>query len=138
MPDGTGFTHNVYDQANGARFLTGIALGHGSAAEVLRRTSAERARKTAILAASRDMGPVVYMVRIGGLVKIGTSRNLAGRLRQLKVPFTDVLCVEPGDQAHEHALHHRFRKAHVSGEMFRLTDDLQAYINERRAALLGG
>jgi hypothetical protein len=51
---------------------------------------------------------VVYYVRDGGLVKIGTTRDLANRMRKLRLPLTCLLALEPGDIELERLRHAEF------------------------------
>ena len=52
---------------------------------------------------------VVYYVRIGDYVKIGYTRRLQERIRQLRASFDDLLAVEDGDRALETQRHQEFR-----------------------------
>ena len=78
---------------------------------------------------------VVYYVRIGEYVKIGTTGNLPQRLRQLRVSPDDLLAVEPGSVGVERARHHQFRsdRLHVRRENFHPSVALMEHI-----ARLGG
>jgi hypothetical protein len=89
-------------------------------------------------ASARVHDPVVYFAhdRATGLVKIGTSRNLAPRLRRLELELRrglDLLATVTGGHRVEHALHARFREDRAHGEWFRLSDQLRAAIESARA-----
>lgn len=79
------------------------------------------------------MGSVVYFVRQGnrGPVKIGTTTRLYARMDELRTAnsFQLVLLAhEPGDRAHEAALHRRFAGSRGRGEWFWATPELCDYI----------
>jgi hypothetical protein len=73
--------------------------------------------------------PVVYYIRRGKYVKIGTTANLRERMRDLMPD--EVLAVEPGGRALEQRLHHHFARIRFSRdrEYFKLTDELQEHID---------
>ncbi len=70
--------------------------------------------------------PLVYFVahEPTAVVKIGTTNNLATRLRQLQagspVPLSVLFCI-PGGRAIERELHTRFATSRTHGEWFKLT-----------------
>lgn len=72
---------------------------------------------------------VVYYIRRGKYVKIGTTTNLKNRMRDLMPD--EVLAVEPGSYSLEHTLHYDFRDIRLSPdrEYFELTEELQAHID---------
>lgn len=72
---------------------------------------------------------VVYYIRRGDYVKIGTTTRLRNRMRDLMPD--EVLAVEPGSYSLEGALHAQFAASRLrpSCEYFRLTDDLRAHID---------
>lgn len=72
---------------------------------------------------------VVYYIRRGKYVKIGTTTNLKNRMRDLMPD--KVLAVEPGSYSLEHTLHYAFRGIRLSPdrEYFELTEELQAHID---------
>lgn len=72
---------------------------------------------------------VVYYIRRGKYVKIGTTTNLKNRMRDLMPD--EVLAVEPGSYKLESDLHYTFRGIRLSPdrEYFELTEELQAHIN---------
>lgn len=75
---------------------------------------------------------VVYFVRCpGGDIKIGRTKNLAGRLRNFWAISDDIelLAQEPGGERREWELHIQFMSSRVSGtERFLPSDDLLEYI----------
>lgn len=86
------------------------------------------------------LGPVVYVIRRRGLVKIGQSSHLRRRLVELGAQPTDLLCVIPGDEALERSVHERFAHLRATGpdlgrEHFRLEGSLLVFVNETRVAL---
>jgi len=105
-------------------------------------TIAAREREAAAQAAAQDAlatlqpgtfgdapGAVVYYIRRGKYVKIGTTTNLKQRMRDLMPD--EVLAVEPGSYNLESALHAEFAEIRFSPslEYFELTDELQAHID---------
>lgn len=75
--------------------------------------------------------PVVYYVRLGELVKIGTTTRIIKRCDSLGVQ--GVLAVEPGDSVREHERHRQFDHLRSHGEWFHLTPELAEQIAEVRA-----
>lgn len=76
--------------------------------------------------------PVVYIVKNGDRVKIGTSQNLRTRMQHLSLRPHDVLCVLDGGRPLERAMHRRFFKDRVgSTEWFELGEDLSLFIKTR-------
>ncbi len=71
--------------------------------------------------AGEPHGPVVYFVRIGRNVKIGTTGNLRARMRRLYLSLDDVLAVVPGDRQVETLYHQRFSSTRFKdrAELFR-------------------
>ena len=71
---------------------------------------------------------VVYFVRAGRNVKIGTTTNLRKRMLDLYVDLGDVLAVVPGDRRIETAYHDRFCYSRLPSdgrtEVFRLDREL--------------
>ncbi|GFH38892.1 GIY-YIG nuclease family protein [Streptomyces pacificus] len=75
--------------------------------------------------------PIVYFLRNGNRVKIGTSQNLKRRISSLSLRPSDVVRVEHGDQQYERALHGRFTDLRAGGtEWFELRGDLARYLGE--------
>lgn len=75
---------------------------------------------------------VVYYVRSGETVKIGTSRNPRQRLRALW--FDELLAFERGARALEQARHAQFAALRRSGEWFEYRDALADHVGELRCA----
>ncbi|MER7814518.1 GIY-YIG nuclease family protein [Streptomyces sp. NPDC096153] len=75
--------------------------------------------------------PIVYFLRNGNRVKIGTSQNLKRRVAALSLRPDDVVRVEHGDQQHERSLHRRFVELRTGDtEWFDLRGDLARYLGE--------
>lgn len=73
--------------------------------------------------------PVVYFLRNGSRIKIGTTRNLRRRIAGLALRPDDAIRVEHGGQDYEQSLHARFHAHRVGNtEWFELRDDLAAYL----------
>jgi len=87
--------------------------------------AAGRARREAQRAAE-DAKCLVYYVRFGDRVKIGTTANLKGRLHSL--PHDEVLATEPGSYPIERARHAAFADLRVTGEWFRYEEPLVSHI----------
>ena len=78
--------------------------------------------------------PVVYFLRNGGRVKIGTSQNLRRRITSLSLRREDVIRVEHGTQDYERSLHRRFAALRIGEtEWFELSGELAAYLGEPEA-----
>ncbi|MEK9524028.1 GIY-YIG nuclease family protein [Streptomyces venezuelae] len=72
----------------------------------------------------------VYFIRIGQLVKIGMTTNLANRFSSLRP--NEVLVIQPGGLNEETALHKRFAALRAGGEFFHPGPSLQEHIRELR------
>jgi len=73
--------------------------------------------------------PVVYFLRNGTRVKIGTSQNIRRRITSLSLRREDVIRVEHGDQQYERSLHRRFEALRVDEtEWFELRGALAEYL----------
>ncbi|SHQ53251.1 Uncharacterised protein [Mycobacteroides abscessus subsp. abscessus] len=70
---------------------------------------------------------VVYYLRFGDRIKIGTTRHLWKRLEQL--PHDKLLAVEPGDTRLERRRHLEFASDHIKGEWFAESKRLLAHID---------
>lgn len=81
----------------------------------------------------RSAGPVVYYVRRGHVIKIGTTTNLVDRMNVLMPD--EILAVEPGDRALERERHLQFAtlRVHGNSEHFYPGPDLAAHIAAVRA-----
>lgn len=69
---------------------------------------------------------VVYYVRIGGLIKIGTTVNMQARMSQLMID--EVLATEPGDRELELMRQKQFKHLRERGERFRPEPDLLSHV----------
>lgn len=77
--------------------------------------------------------PVVYFLKNGGRVKIGTSRALGKRLRGLSLSRNMLVLVLSGGSGLEHNLHRRFEPLRVEQtEWFNYSGPLRAYVGERK------
>lgn len=65
-------------------------------------------------------------MRLGDLVKIGTSTNLSERCKALNPQ--EVLATEPGDALVERRRHRQFAPLRVHGEWFRMAPELLEHI----------
>lgn len=153
-PPGSRRTRCVWlgcDQSHGTRFdlpLCGMHVGQVLAAHDAEKRAAEQrvaAREQAkIDAAARavekveqgflleDDEPVpgwVYYVRLDGVIKIGFTKNLDRRLRELG-PTATLLATEPGTLKLERQRHQHFGKDLILGrEWFTESDELTTWIN---------
>jgi hypothetical protein len=92
------------------------------------------ANDTKLLAANSH-DPVVYFIRNGDRVKIGTTRNLRGRVTTLSLRPENVLLTIYGGADVERELHARFRDLRVGNtEWFRYVAPLTGFINSRSEA----
>jgi hypothetical protein len=74
----------------------------------------------------------VYFIRGGDLIKIGTSANPAGRLREMQTGNAmelSLIGTFQGGRRQERELHMRFAHLRVRGEWFRAEEDLQKEID---------
>jgi hypothetical protein len=71
---------------------------------------------------------VVYYMKLGNLVKIGTSRRIAQRV----IAFNPerVLAVEPGAHGLETVRHHQFASLREQGEWFRYEQPIRDHISQ--------
>lgn len=74
------------------------------------------------LAERKKNNPVVYYVRIGDLIKIGTTIKLSQRMYDLM--GDEVLATEPGGRELEQSRHRQFAHLRVRGERFRSDQEL--------------
>ena len=78
--------------------------------------------------------PVVYFIRSGELIKIGTTVCLPSRIDDLATHGPDlpeILLVVPGGHAEERQVHALFAAERVRGEWFRPSEALMAFIADR-------
>ncbi|MCP2339180.1 GIY-YIG nuclease family protein [Actinomadura rupiterrae] len=96
----------------------------------------EATRKRRISEAFAALGPVVYFIRDGDLIKIGHSGNLKTRRRAFTSDLTAILAVTPGDRDLEQATHERFAAQRAKRrEWYHPAPELIAHINDLRAAM---
>jgi hypothetical protein len=117
-------------RAEGARQERDLAREAASEARRL-AVEVERERVRAAEAARAEVS-LVYFVRreSDGLIKIGTSRGLAARMRSLKRHHGSLrlLAVEGGERREEAVLHRKFAALRVEGEWFRPELPLLEYV----------
>lgn len=78
--------------------------------------------------------PVVYFLRNGDRIKIGTTTDLRARVRRLSLRMDDLALVIPGDRAVERKMHQTFRGLRVGNtEWFRSAEPLTSFITEHAA-----
>lgn len=78
-------------------------------------------------------GSIVYAVRSGDFIKIGTTTDMPNRMLGLQCgnPIAlSIVATWPGDVRNEADAHRRFAHLRVRGEWFSLTADLLAFIEE--------
>lgn len=90
---------------------------------------------TRVLKADSNTDEVVYYVRFGDRVKIGTTKDLTKRLAH--IPHDEVMATEPGGVYVERQRHQQFRhlraKVGQGREWFQLTPELTEHIAAVRA-----
>lgn len=73
--------------------------------------------------------PVVYFLRFGPHVKIGTTTNLPARLHQIGVPGT-VMFTIPGGHDQEADFHRYYARNRIKdSEWFELTPEMEAHLD---------
>jgi hypothetical protein len=77
-------------------------------------------------------GSIVYYIRRGELIKIGTTTDPVTRFATL-LP-DEVLAAEPGGQPEEYLRHRQFRHLRRHGEYFEMADELMAHVLAVREA----
>lgn len=83
---------------------------------------------------SAQLPPVVYFIRIRGLIKIGHTVDLHNRKRAFGAAWTDVLAFTPGTRDDEAEMHRRFAQHLARGdEWFRPAPEIYDLIDEIRA-----
>lgn len=91
-----------------------------------KRLAAALDRERIQQAVLRDPRSLVYYVRFGDRVKIGTTTALRHRLRN--IPHDEILALEPGSYDIEHQRHEQFADLWVKGEWFRYEEPLISHI----------
>lgn len=90
-------------------------------------------RRPGPLASEPPEVSVVYYIRFGDRIKIGTTTNLQRRLTAL--PHDEVLFTEPGSYELEQQRHRQFNRHLIAGrEWFEAHPDLLNFITESKAA----
>ncbi|MBW7965282.1 GIY-YIG nuclease family protein [Bradyrhizobium sp. BR 10261] len=75
----------------------------------------------------------VYVIKAGENVKIGFSKDVDQRQKQLQTffPFPlELLLSMPGSALTERQLHRRFKCSRVTGEWFRLTPEISTFVQQ--------
>lgn len=80
----------------------------------------------------RQPDSLVYYLRFGPFVKIGTTTNLHQRMQA--IPHDELLATEPGGRDVERQRHAEFRALRHTGEWFHYRDALRAHVETVRAA----
>lgn len=78
---------------------------------------------------------MIYFIRCGDYIKIGTADNPWSRLGTLQTANPSplkMLAIRPGGGEYEAGLHEAFGEDNVNGEWFRATAELLAFIDETR------
>ena len=99
--------------------------------EIAPRGDAESvlASRIAVLRAKAAKGsPLVYFIRLGPYVKIGTSVDVLSRIGTLSLAPGNLLAVIPGSYDVEHAAHKRFARLRAFREWFYLQDAVLDYV----------
>lgn len=81
----------------------------------------------------RDAKPVVYFIRCGAMVKIGTTIDVVARIKNLNNPQLVLLATEEGYYKRERQLHRQFAELRIEREWFRLEGPLVDHIDQVRA-----
>lgn len=77
---------------------------------------------------------VVYFIRMGDLIKIGTTTNLRRRVMGLSLTMKHVLATVRGGWVVERELHERFAHLREHGEWFRAEPELLRFIEEAKVS----
>lgn len=124
---------------------TAMAEQIGTESGMIAYYAAQRAEQERLLAVLNDPelarvdrrpgaanAAVVYYCELRpGIVKIGTTMDLAGRMGSLHVPAGAVLAAEPGHYELEKARHREFAHLRIGQrEDFRVDEGLRAYVEE--------
>ncbi len=95
----------------------------------------ERKWKQPALKVNPSRSGGVYFIRSGDYVKIGVAMNVARRFATLQVAHPEdleLLLEVPGGPVQEAALQKQFCRYRVRGEWFRLSDEIETWIEEQR------
>jgi hypothetical protein len=82
----------------------------------------------------RSHHPVIYYMRMSGLVKIGTSTNIRSRFEAIGPQ--GILAVESGGHDVEHRRHQQFVDHHSHREWFHLAGEVVEHVAQLREAWL--
>jgi len=83
----------------------------------------------------------IYVVRAGGRVKIGFSKDVKRRISELQTFFPDeleLLLATPGSIVIERSLHDRFKEFAIKREWFRYAEPIAAFVAKERERRLVG
>lgn len=95
----------------------------------------EQDRSVSLSQAAREVGPVLYAVRVGEMIKIGFTRSLHSRMKKYG-SFQNLLALKPGTLADENALHASLREHRARGrEYYHPAPEVLTVVNEWRTAL---
>lgn len=82
--------------------------------------------------------PIVYFLKNGERVKIGTTTHLAARMTSLSLRQSDVILALDGGRELEEQLHRRFHQHRIgSTEWFNFADEIKTFVSARRKPLDG-
>jgi len=104
-------------------------MGHWRLAKVLQRCPVPSGDVPVHQKSPKEAGDRqtwIYYVRIGNLIKIGTSMALATRFRAIRP--NEVLALVPGGEQRENELHWEFAHLRVNGEYFHPGAALQKHV----------
>jgi hypothetical protein len=80
--------------------------------------------------------PIVYFLKNGERVKIGTTTHLAARMTSLSLRQSDVILALDGGRVLEEQLHRRFHEHRIGRtEWFNFSDEIKSFVNARRRPL---
>lgn len=120
--------------------MRGLRVSHAAAGLVGQRAEGRSQQAPALadlpLTTTTDPHPVVYYVRLGDHIKIGTTSNLTARLNSLYVDHDPdlLLAVEPGGRDLESQRHSEFaaERVYANRELFNPSPRLLSHITAIR------
>lgn len=126
--------HNAAERARHRRRLTAIieSLGYTitEPAPPVSKPADNQATRWTIPKGKH--APLVYFIRNGNRMKIGTTTDLKRRIRTLALREDNVALLVNGDQRVEHGYHKQFAALRVGNtEWFAFRDALADYVNDR-------
>jgi hypothetical protein len=87
------------------------------------------ASRVAVLTARAAKGtPLVYFIRLGPYVKVGTSVDVLARIGALSLAPGNLLAVIPGSYDVERVTHHTYARLRAFREWFYFQDELKAHV----------